>query len=284
MNSFFRKLLTTAVVLFGLTIVLGSWYQIDQGERGVILRNGKIIGVATPGLSFKLPLVDDIERISVQSHLIKFDKLSAYSRDQQPAEIRASLMVRAIESDVDDIYAQYGGLQALYDRVINPKVHEELKTVFGRYNAVTSIQDRGKLNADIREAITKAVHAPVTIENVQIENIDFSKAYENSIEQRMLAEVEVQKLRQNAEREKVSAEIVVTKATAEANAVRQRALADSEAITLRGNAEATAIAARGKALLDNPRIVELTQAEKWNGVLPTTVLPTTAVPIISAAK
>jgi len=45
---------------------------------------------------------------------------------------------------------------------------------------------------------------------VQIENLDFSSEYEKSIEQSMLAEVEVHRLRQNAEREKVQAEIVVT--------------------------------------------------------------------------
>ena len=32
-----------AVVLFALTIFFGSWYQIDQGERGVHLRNGAVI-------------------------------------------------------------------------------------------------------------------------------------------------------------------------------------------------------------------------------------------------
>ena len=84
----------------------------------------------------------------------------------------------------------------------------------------------------MRAAILGSIHGPVQIENVQIENIDFCEAYEQSIEQRMLAEVEVQRIRQNAEREKIAAEIIVTRATAEANAVRQRALAESEAITL----------------------------------------------------
>ncbi len=82
---------------------------------------------------------------------------------------------------------------------------------------------------------------------------------------RMLAEVKVQKLRQNAEREKVQADIVVTQAQAKANAVRAAALADAEAIKLRGEAEASAIKARGDALRDNPGLVQLTQAERWDG-------------------
>ena len=86
----------------------------------------------------------------------------------------------------------------------------------------------------------------------------------------MLAEVEVQRVRQNLERERIQAEIVETQATAEANAIR-----------LRGEAEALAIDARGRALRDNPDIVQLVQAEKWNGVLPTTMLPSNTVPIIN---
>jgi regulator of protease activity HflC (stomatin/prohibitin superfamily) len=280
-RAIFASVAGVFAFLIGVTVIFGSWYTIDQGERGVLLRNGKLVGVAEPGLGFKLPMVDDVVKVSVQTHILKYDKLHAYSRDQQPAELRLSVNVRIAPSSVDELYTQFGGYQGAVDRIISPKVFEELKSVFGQYNAVTAIQERTRLNADVRGAIQKAVQGPVHIENVQIENVDFSKAYEQSIEQRMLAEVEVQRLRQNAEREKVTAEITVTRATAEANAVRQRAQAEAEAITLRGNAEATAIDARGKALRDNPLLVGLVQAEKWDGKLPVTMLPNGAVPMLS---
>jgi regulator of protease activity HflC (stomatin/prohibitin superfamily) len=123
----------------------------------------------------------------------------------------------------------------------------------------------------VQEAIQRATTNPVlSVESVQIENIDFSEAYEQSIEQRMLAEVEVQKVQQNAQREKVQAEIAVIQAKAQADAVK-----------LQGDAEAHAINARGKALRDNPSLVELVQAEKWDGKLPTTMVPGSAVPFIN---
>ncbi len=82
----------------------------------------------------------------------------------------------------------------------------------------------------------------------------------------------------------MQAEIVVTRATAQANAVRQQAQAEADAIKLRGEAEAQAIAARGKALGDNPSLVSLVQAEKWDGKLPATMVPGAAVPMIGLAK
>ncbi|EER47483.1 bacteriophage Mu I protein GP32 [Actinobacillus minor NM305] len=40
-----------------------------------------------------------------------------------------------------------------------------------------------------------------------------------------------------------------------------------------GEAEAATIRVKGEALKENRQLVELTAAEKWNGVLPTTITP-----------
>jgi len=66
--------------------------------------------------------------------------------------------------------------------------------------------------------------------------------------------------------------------------VRAEALARAEAIKLRGDAEAQAIQARGDALRKNPSLVELVQAERWDGKLPVTMLPGGAVPMLSIGK
>jgi regulator of protease activity HflC (stomatin/prohibitin superfamily) len=272
--------------LCGLTIIFGSWYTVDQTQRGVILRNGAVVGTAQPGLGFKIPMFDSIEKISVRTVTWTWDKMNSYSFDQQPADLKISVTLRAAPEKVSELYSRFGGLETAVKQVVAPVVNQQVKIVFGRYTAVRAIQERGALNGAIRDAIVTALKddSMLVIESVQLENIEFSHAYLQSIEQRMLAEVEVQKLQQNAEREKVQAQIVVTKATAEANAIRQRAQAESEAITLRGNAEATAISARGKALGDNPHLVTLVQAEKWNGVLPVTMVPGGSVPMLALGK
>lgn len=278
------KILGGIIAFFTLFVVLDSWYTVDQGERGVILRYGAVVGNASPGLGFKVPIIDDVEYVSVQSHAPVWDNVVAYSRDQQSANIRLSVSYRIPPDQVSEVYSNYGSVDNLISRLLERRVFEISKTVFGQYNAVTAIQERGKLNADIAHAIQEAVRGPILIESVQIENIDFSDAYEKSIEDRMLAEVEVQKLRQNAEREKVQAQIVVTQAKAQADSVREKAIAEAEAIRLRGEAEATAIKARASALADNPSLVELTKAERWNGTLPTTMVPGGSVPMIGMSR
>jgi regulator of protease activity HflC (stomatin/prohibitin superfamily) len=267
--------------LVALTVLGGSWYTVDQGERGVLLRNGAITGTADAGLGFKLPIVDRVVKITTQTQSKLYTDVATYSRDQQPAILVLSVTYQLPADRVEEIYAQYGGEAGLVNRLIDRQVNEAIRTVFGRFNAVEAVQQRERLALEFRTAVQDAVQGPVIIVSTQIENIDFSDAYEASIEQRMLAEVEVQRIQQNAEREKVQAEIRVIQAEAEAEARVAQATAEAEAITLTGDAEASAIRARGAALRDNPTLIDLVQAERWNGTLPTTMVPGGTVPFMN---
>lgn len=273
-------------VLFGFAALVilgtaaGSFYTIDQGERGVITRFGAVQDTADPGLHFKTPWVESVYKFSTQTEIIKLDKVEAYSQDQQPATIRLSVNYSILPGQVSEVYGTFGSASGLEDRLVRPRVHQQLKNVFGHYTAQTAISQRDKLNADVKLALQDAVKGPVNIEGVQIEDIKFSPAYEQAVEARMTAEVEVQKTMQKAANEKVTAQITVTKAQAEADARLASARADAEATRIQGDAEAQAIRARGDALKDNPGLVALTQAERWDGKLPTTMVPGASVPFL----
>jgi regulator of protease activity HflC (stomatin/prohibitin superfamily) len=271
----------------GLTIVFGSWYTIDQTQRGVLLRNGAFTAVVQPGLHFKWPWIESVAKIDMQTHTFSWAKMNSYSADQQAADLKVSVTLHVAADKVPEMYARFAGDEkAAVERLVSPHVNEKVKVIFGQYTAVRAISQRGQLNADAAKALIDSIaYDPVfVIESVQIENIDFSPDYLKSVEQRMQAEVEVQRYRQNLEREKVQADIAVTQANGRANSVRAEAQAQADAIRLRGEAEATAIRARGAALGDNPRLVDLVQAEKWDGKLPVTMVPGGSVPMIGLTR
>ena len=284
MNAIDAGTFATLIGITALTVVGGSWYTVDEGYRGVTLRNGAVTGTAEPGLGFKMPLIDSVIDISVQSQAQLYENVLAYSRDQQTAGLAMSVNYRFPADQVETIYREYGGEAGVISRLLDRQVLEEVKNVFGKFNAATAIQERERLAAEVQMAIQKAVIGPIIVESVQIENIDFSDAYENSIEARMLAEVEVQKVRQNAEREKVQAEIVVTQAQAQADAQLAQAVAAAEATRIQGEAEASAIKAKAEALRGNADLIQLTLAERWVGVLPTHMIPNATVPFMNMGQ
>jgi regulator of protease activity HflC (stomatin/prohibitin superfamily) len=268
-SSVFRLGLSVLVGLVIAYLLFASWYQVDQGERAVVLRWGKLVGLSEPGLHFKLPWVDSVRMITVQNQTKRYQNLEAYSRDQQPADLTVS--VTYVVVDPSEVYAQYGDLEVAVLRLIDPRLTAGIKTIFGQYDAVRAIQERAALNNDFGTAVTSAIDGgPINVISVQIENIDFSDAYEQSVEQRMLAQVEIQKREQNLRTTEVEAQIARTKAEGEAQAIR-----------LRGEAEAAAIRARADALRANADLVQLQAVEKWDGKLPTTMVPSSAMPFIN---
>jgi regulator of protease activity HflC (stomatin/prohibitin superfamily) len=279
-NTVISSIFSLIVVILGFS----SAYSIDQSERGVITRAGKVTGTAEPGLGFKVPLLDGISKISVQTHTAIYDNVSAYSKDQQTATLRLSVTYHINPGMVETLYGEFQSREAAVARTLDRSVPTQAENVFGKYNAITAVQERTRLGRDITEALKGSITGVLVIDTVQLENIDFSPAYEKSVEDRMKAEVEVQTQLQNLEKERVNAQIAITKAQAEADSHLARAVAEAESIRIKGIAEATAIKSRADALAQNENLVELTKAERWNGVLPTTVLPNGTLPFIDAIQ
>ena len=275
--------ISAIVVLILLMTTGGSMYTVDQGERGVVLHYGEVSKVADPGLHFKWPYIDRVVRIPTRTTTGTMKDIFAYSSDQQPAQIALSVTFAVADDGVEALYTQFGKTEKLYELVIVPIVTQEIKTVFGQFTAIRSVQHREELNNKTRDAIVTALakYPYLRIESVQIENVDFSDAYEQTIEDRMKAEVEVERYRQNLERERIEAQIAATRAQGQADAQIKAAEAEAKAIALRSKAEADAINAKGEALRKNPEIIRLTQAEKWNGRLPQIMLPNSAVPMLA---
>lgn len=264
--------------LIALGLVLGSFYTIEQGERGVLLRFGKVVEVEDSGLHFKIPYVDTVKKMAVRT--VKWTlKTAVYSKDIQGAEVKISLNFHLSPASVGSIYANAG--MEYDEKLILPQLLSVSKDVFGKYNAVSIVQAREELSKEICRAL-EAKFAPmgIIIESVQLENIDFSDSYEKSVEERMKAEVEVQKVKQNLEREKINAEMLRTKAQGEADAKVAQAEANAKSIELVGKAEAEAIRAKSDAMKANPDYIKMLQAEKWDGRLPQSIVPSSSVPIL----
>jgi regulator of protease activity HflC (stomatin/prohibitin superfamily) len=269
-------------IAFLVFMAFGAWFTVEQGDRGILLRFGKVVEVAEPGFHAKLPFIDSVRDISVRTKKL-LSKQAIYSKDIQGAEVFLSINYALNPARVNDIYTRLG--VDYESRVISPQIMAKAKDIFGQYNAVEIVQSRERVTAKIASELQSQFNdTGIVIESVQIENIDFSDEYERSVEERMKAEVEVSKVRQNLERERLNADMVRARAQGEADAKVMAAKSEAEAIKLRGEAEATAIKARAEALAQNQNLVHLIQAERWDGKLPQTMLPTGTLPIIDVQK
>ena len=272
--------------IFALSFFFGSYYTVDQGEKAVQTRFGSIVRVADPGLNFKMPWIDNVTKISTRTQTLEWKhdgktdfRMEAYSHDQQPAQMSVKVIwhVKGDDKSIRELYAQFKDNGGIATAVIEPRSSTAVKTTFGQFTAVSVVQDRNRFNSVAFIAVQDLVNQgadgkqfPVVVDGVQIWDITFSAAYIHAVEERMKAEVEVAKVTQNLERERKEAQIKVVQAEAEAKATK-----------LEGEAKAFSIKIQAEALRENKDIVPLELARKWNGVLPTTMVPGQAVPFIN---
>ena len=282
------KIGVTAALLIGVATLLGSWYTVDETERVVILRNGAISGTAGPGLHFKIPFIDSTVPIDVQTQVMTFDPVDSYTTDKQVATSLLSVTYR-IPSDsesIQKIYAEYGSGAGVFEKVVRPQYKKALEEVLSSYSSTTAIGNRIKFGIEIQNAIMKMVEGrPIIIESVQVEDISLSDEYEEVVMDQMKAEVAVKTAQQKALTSQVEAErdakVTITKANADAAATLAAATAAAQATRLAGDAEASAIRAKSAALADSPNLIDLVQAESWDGKLPTTMVPGGTVPFLN---
>ena len=285
MNLSSKNISIIVIVLFILAAIWSSVFTVDQSSRGIILRNGAITEVAQPGMGLKIPFITSVKEISIQQQSAVYKSQPAYSYDQQPATMDVSVSFHVLPGQVENLYQKYGSLDGLVTRDISRQVPTQLENTFGRYTAVSVVQDRSKFVADLTIAINKSLaNAPVVIDSVQVENINFSEAYENSIEQRMAAEINVEKKQQELKTAEVQAKIQVTNAQANADSQLAESTAKAKSVEMLGDAEAKAMQAKSDALKANPQLIQYEAATRWNGELPKTMIPGASVPMVSITK
>jgi regulator of protease activity HflC (stomatin/prohibitin superfamily) len=274
-----RFSLIVALLVLGAIAIFMSYYTVAEGYRGVVVRTGAVVGIADPGLGFKVPFLDNVYEMSVQTQRVQFDNLPTYSRDIQLSDNEVSVNYRLLPDQVERMYSEVGLDYA--NTIFYSRLAERFKEAYGRYSAADIVGKREQISAEIQAAIAKDM-APlgIVVEDVQIVNIDFSDSYEQAVEGAARAQAEVVRARQELERAKVEAQQQVAQAEAQAQAAKLRADGEAYAVRAKGEAEAAAIRARGLALKENPQLIGLIAAERWNGSLPTTMLPGSTMPFI----
>jgi regulator of protease activity HflC (stomatin/prohibitin superfamily) len=273
--------LKTIIIVF--VMVIGVWssiYTVNEGHIGIVKRFSEAKEQVNPGLHFKIPFIDSVEEIEVRTRKNE-ERMASSTKEQMPVTITVSVNWTVDKTAALDLYRQYGGLSQFENRILDPRFRAATKDVIPRYDAEKLIQDRASaIQAIEANFIEEMKDFPVSVDNIQIENIKLPAKYLTSIEtkqtEKNLADAEKHKLaRQNLE-----AQRDVNTAKAKADGIRLIAIAEAESIRIRGLAEAESITAKAKALGNNPLIVKLTEAQNWDGKLPATMLGGQNMPIL----
>ncbi|MCB6182071.1 prohibitin family protein [Leeia sp. TBRC 13508] len=241
-----RKLpIIIAAVCIGI-VANASFYTINQGERGILLRFGQIQNIESEGLHMKVPFVDTIIPVDVRT-LKAESPADAGTRDLQRVSTKVALNYHLNADALRDTYSRVG--LDVEGKVIDPRIQESVKAVVARYSAEELLAKRDDVKSDIENQLRAQLrNYNIALEAVQITNFTFSHSFDAAIEAKQTAEQNALKAKNDLQRIEIEAQQKITMAKAEAETIRIQA----EAIRAQGGQE----------------YVQLKAIEKWDGVLP----------------
>ena len=260
-----------------LIIVPGSIHQVNAGEVAVVKIWGDAREVRSAGIYFDGWLSHKYEIYDCKVQQIPIST-SAYSSDSQPMDIELYVQYQIQQENAMKIATNYGGLDMLEGRIQTVSI-ERMKAVLSKYKAEELIKARNTISPEVEQSVKDAITTDyfVNITTVVLTNIDFSDAFEKSVEDKMIAEQEKLKAEYENERAKEKAEADLEIAKKEAEAIKAKAEQQAEAQKLLADAEAYALNKLNEtwSSLTNEQkeaILKKQFIEQWDGKLPDTMV------------
>lgn len=243
-----QRSVAIAIALFILVVLAaGGTFIIPPGHRGVLVTMGKVSQVFAPeGLGFKPPLITTVLPISIRQQT-KTTQADCYSSDLQQINVELKILYRIPESSVVKMFQDFSGDP--FDSLVSPRVSEAFKEVTALQSAEQIVKKREEIKSKALTAARAKIGTLIVIEDIVIQNVALSKELEAAIEAKMVQEQEA----------------------AKAKFIQQKAEVEAATAVIRAKGEAEAIRVRGRAVQDNPGLVQLQIVEKWNGVSPLVV-------------
>ncbi len=285
----FVAIFVVAIVAIGVSNV----FIIDEGDRGIVLRLGKIDRVLEPGLHAKFPLAEDLVRFSIRTQKVSYEGVDAYTRDNQVVTSTLLIAYHLDPAQLERIYRQYG--RDFEQRLMRELAIGTFRSVMGDVNTIVLASERAEVAAAAQERLAELLTPyGAIVEDAKLYDLKYSDSFEEKIERAALEKAEVERAEQVRRRTEKEAEARIIEAQGEAQARRERAdanyyelqqqgLGEAEKIRAIGEAEAARLKARAEIIRQNPELVALIRAEaalNWDGKLPERMFPTTALPLL----
>jgi len=143
-------LLSTIIVIIVVAILLASSvYIVNQWEKAVILRFGKIVNIVEPGLNFRVPFIDVVRRVDMRTQTVDLKGQSAITKDNISVGVDAVVFM-TIENP-----------ERVITRIINFRdavskyAQTAIRNIVGQYNLDDLLESREEIAIKLKEEIDK---------------------------------------------------------------------------------------------------------------------------------
>jgi regulator of protease activity HflC (stomatin/prohibitin superfamily) len=180
--------LVTVVVVLVVLVLLGlalSVRIVQQYERGVLFRLGRVIGVREPGLRLIVPLIDVLRRVSLRIVTMPIQSQGIITRDNVSVDVSAVAYYRVVDAAKSVVAIENVAA------AINQIAQTSLRKVVGQHTLDETLAETDRINVDIREILdVQTEDWGVVVTLVELKDIQLPESMKRAMARQAEAERE----------------------------------------------------------------------------------------------
>jgi regulator of protease activity HflC (stomatin/prohibitin superfamily) len=176
---------TIAIVVLVVLFLSAAIRILNEYERGVIFRLGRVIAAKGPGLIILIPVVDKMVRVSLRLLVLDVDPQDVITRDNVSVKVNAVIYFRVIDAVKAIIEVEN------YQYAMSQLAQTTLRSVCGQAELDELLSAREKINSELQEILdTHTDPWGIKVATVELKHIDLPQEMQRAMAKQAEAERE----------------------------------------------------------------------------------------------
>jgi len=174
---------TIAIIVLVIFFLSAALKILNEYERGVIFRLGRVIKAKGPGLIILIPVIDKMVRVSLRLVVMDVDPQDVITRDNVSVKVNAVIYFRVIDSTKAIIEVED------FNYAMSQLAQTTIRSVCGQAELDELLSERDKINSELQEILdTHTDPWGIKVATVELKHIDLPQEMQRAMARQAEAE------------------------------------------------------------------------------------------------
>jgi regulator of protease activity HflC (stomatin/prohibitin superfamily) len=173
------------VIVLVLLILASAIRVLNEYERGVIFRLGRLVGAKGPGLILLIPIVDKMVKVSLRTVVLDVPPQDVITKDNVSVQVNAVIYFRVMQPENAVVQVEN------YNYATSQLSQTTLRSVLGQVDLDDLLSEREKINMQLQDIIDRHTDPwGIKVSMVEIKHVDLPQEMKRVIGRQAEAERE----------------------------------------------------------------------------------------------
>jgi regulator of protease activity HflC (stomatin/prohibitin superfamily) len=173
------------IALIVIFLILPGLRVVQQYQKGVVFRLGKIVAVKEPGLNWIIPYIDQMRKVDFRTITLPVPPQKIITKDNVSVDVSAVAYYKIIDS-IKSIVGIENSISA-----VNQIAQTSVRNIVGKFQLDEILSEREKINEEITKVLDSHTHEwGIVVSVVALKDIELPEGMQRAMAKQAEAERE----------------------------------------------------------------------------------------------